>query len=365
MRVKSQKFGYANVRTNRGLSEISQFAPVLYITFLIALMPLLDLVCVFVAGTTQYLATNDFVAKAATQADYSSALNTMVNEAYQFQSTGLAKFLNMLPNGGYTGCGDDLYVLATDIGSGQVKSSGANKPLSQKINTQTSMYELLVKSTYEVSPLVSLSAVPVLCNVPGLGKPVTLAFTASRPVEHPGGLQAGPSGMVVAGTVSPFPRVASNPGNTPPPTSDTWRTPDIFQQIQKAGESVVSVNVVSVPAKQAFLGQLTSTGLNILPGQKIWIDTQSVGIWQTAPSYGNADANGYAGMFFGDAVSPRLTYGALLGQIGTNGSPFFLGDDKLNYPPVGAGTIFLTMNQCSNQYMNGVGYQMVRVIVVQ
>jgi hypothetical protein len=76
-------------------------------------MPLLDLSSAFVAGATQYLATNDFAAKAATQPDYSSALNSMANEAYQFQSNGLAQFVHIAPRGGYTGCGDDMYVLAT------------------------------------------------------------------------------------------------------------------------------------------------------------------------------------------------------------------------------------------------------------
>jgi hypothetical protein len=329
------------------------------------LMPLLDLVAVFVAGATQYLATNDFAAKAATQADYSSALNSMVTEAYQFQTNGLAKFAQMVPEGGFTGCGDDLYVLVTDTGTGAVTSSAADLPLSQPINTQSSIYELSVKSVYNVGPLVSLAAVPILGDIPGLGKPVTLTFTANRPVEHPGGLQAVPSGTVVASAVTPFARVNANSSSVVGPSNNTWRTPNIFQEIQSAGKTVVGVNVIEVPAKQAFLGQLTSTGLTITPGQQIWIDTQSVGIWETASSFGNTDANGYVGTYYSDAVSPPITYGSLLGEIGTSGSAFFLGNDQYNLPPPSTGALSLTMNQCSAQYMNGIGYQMVRVIIVQ
>src|ERR1700728_4503182 len=110
-------------RGKRGASQLAEFAPVLFVLFIIILMPLLDLAATFVAGGTQYLATQDFAAKAATQPDFSSALNSMANEAYQFQGTGLAQFVHMAPVGGYTGCGDDLFLLSTDIGSGAVTSS--------------------------------------------------------------------------------------------------------------------------------------------------------------------------------------------------------------------------------------------------
>src|SRR5580692_5495325 len=87
----------ASRRSKRGSSEISEFAPTLYILFLLVLMPLLDVGNLFVAGAAQYLATNDFAAKAATQGDYASILNAMANEAYQFQSTGFAKFVHLQP----------------------------------------------------------------------------------------------------------------------------------------------------------------------------------------------------------------------------------------------------------------------------
>jgi hypothetical protein len=205
-------------RNKKGSSEIAEFAPTLYILFLLILMPLLDVGNLFVAGATQYLATNDVAAKAASQGDYSSVLNTMANEAYQFQSTGLAKFVHLLPQGGYTGCGDDLYVLQTDIGSGTVTSSAADQPLALPIDTKAKMYEISVQSVYSVAPLISLAAVPGLGSVPGLGQPVTLTFTANRPVEHPGGLQAQPNGGVAGGAVTPFNRIAAVSGVAAPPT---------------------------------------------------------------------------------------------------------------------------------------------------
>jgi hypothetical protein len=201
----------------------------MYVLFLIILIPLLNLVNLFVSAATLYLATNDFASKAATQPNYSSALNAMAAESYKFQATGFARFLHMVPTGGFSGCGDDLYVLATDLGTGAVTSSQADMPLSQAIDTPASMYELSVQSVYEVSPLISMSALPLLGSVPGLGKPAALTFKATRPVEQPGGFQPPTPPRPQAAVQENFadPRGGRKPGNPPPPTPITWRTPSI------------------------------------------------------------------------------------------------------------------------------------------
>ena len=198
----------------------------------------------------------------------------------------------MIPAGGYTGCGNDLYVLATNIGSGSVTSSPPDQPLTQPINTTTGMYELQVKSVYTIEPQISLAALPLLGNIPGLGQAVTLNITANRPVEHPGGLQVASGGSASNGNVTPFPRVASNPATTVPPTNTTWRTPNIFQQIQNAGQTVVSINVFVVQGNNP---NFTPAGVTITPGEKIWIDTQAIGVWNPEPENGtvDCDANGY------------------------------------------------------------------------
>jgi hypothetical protein len=382
MRATTRRAG-RSLRNNRGSSELSEFAPVLYIMFLLILLPLLDIVTVFVAGTTQYLATNDFAAKAATQADFSSALNSMANEAYQFQANGLAQFVHMVPEGGYTGCGDDMYVLTTDIGTGTVASSAANLPLNQPIDTKAKIYELSVKSIYSVSPLVSLAAVPVLGNVPGLGQPVTLTFVANRPVEHPGGLQAAANGGVVgAGSVTNFARVNDNPGVSPPPTSITWRTPDIFKQIQAAGQTVVTVNVLNIQANYNNLptappGGWVATGIVVQPGEKVWLDTQATGVWGCPGFLNNGDANGQAntpnwGANYDLAVNnmqligyigspPILPYGFSSG--GTN-DPRFIpsGDTLLNFPINYTGPISMA---CNDNQIGDYGSQMVRVIITK
>jgi hypothetical protein len=387
MRSTTHRSGRRTLRNDRGSSELSEFAPVLYIVFLIILMPLLDLVCVFVAGAVQYLATNDLAAKAATQPSYSSALNSMANEAYQFQSNGLAQFVQMVPEGGYTGCGDDLYVLVTDLASGTVTSSAADQPIGQTINTQTNMYEISVKSAYSVGPLVSLAAVPILQNIPGLGKPVTLCFSANRPVEHPGGLQSAANGTVVGsgGPVTPFNRIASNPASAGPATAITWRTPNIFGQIQQAGQTVVNINVVNVLANYGTTvggqnGGWVNTGITVLPGQKVWLDTQAVGLWNDGVA--TTDANGLPasvtnpygqqgtidgdlpnGMLIGYTGSPPM-FPCGHSSVGISGDPRFIpsGDTLLNYSITNSGAISLA---CNDNQLGDTGSQMVRIIITQ
>ena len=370
------------LRSARGSSQIAEFAPALYIMFLIILIPLLDVVSVFVAGATLYLATNDFAAKAATQIDYSSALSSMANEATQFQSNGLARFVNMMPDGGYVGCGDDLYLLSTDIASGAVTSSMANQPLNQPIDTKANMYEISVQSTYMVSPLVTMAAMPVLQDVPGLGKPAVLTFVANRPVEHPGGLQPAGAGAVVGGApVTPFNRVASNPNVTGTPTNSTWRDPAIFKEIQAAGQTVVTVNVVQVyanynQAANAPPGGWINTGIVVQPGQSVWLDTQATGQWNNAIV--TSDANGAPGETnYGSSIDLSLQNAMLIGWAGANppilpyghstgafNSPQFIpsGDTLLNFPINFSGPIWLA---CNDNQAGDWGSQMVRIIVTQ
>jgi hypothetical protein len=354
-------------RSQRGASEIAQFIPALYILFLIVFLPLVNLGGLFVAATIQYLVTNDCVSKASTQGDYASALNTMATEAYQFQTLGLAKLITLFPQGGYVGCGNDLYVVSTNVASGAVTLSSPNKPLINSIDTGSNVYELSVKSIYSVAPLVNLSAVPLLGAVPGLGKPVTLNFTANRPVEHPGGLQiANNSGGGSGGGPTLFNRVTAPGTSFAGANNGTWYDPIIFDQIRAAGQTVVSVNVIVVLATSNVW---TPAGLNVLPGQKIWIDTQAVGSWTDKVGvWPSVSANGDpSNPTFPNFAAPSLPASCLVGQFGSN-TPFFVGNSLINYSPSTTGPLSMIINDGpvgTNAFADNSGAQMVRVIVVQ
>jgi hypothetical protein len=372
-------------RSTKGATEIAQFPLTIYCLFLVVLLPVLNLVTVLVAGCTAYLATNDLAAKAATQSTFAQALNAMTVEAYNFQSNGLAQFVKMAPQGGYTGCGNDLYVLATNIGGSGVQSSPADQSLASNIDTTKNIYEMQVVSSYTVSPLVSMASFPLLGSIPGLGQPITLSFAASRPIEHPGGMQTATNGGSTA-TVTPFNRIAdAGPGVPPPPTPVTWRNPSIFQQILAAGQTVVTVNVVTIFATQDW----QSSGVVLNSSEKVWIDTQAVGIWgqgPTQPTYNTMDANGFnypmQPSWLQWAVYAGAPGDALIGCIGktpptvSDAGPqrgpwnmFNVGDVLTNYPINAGGPLTFRINDNSNlsswAQANYNGEQLVRVIVTR
>jgi hypothetical protein len=341
------------------------------------LLPILNLVTLLIAGATAYLATNDLAAKAATQPSFAQALNAMTVEAYNFQSNSLAQFVKMSPQGGHTGCGNDLFVLATNIGGGGIQSSTADQSLTSNIDTTKNMYEMQVVSSYSVSPLISLSALPLLGSIPGLGQPITLSFAASRPIEHPGGMQIATDTGGGGGGVTPFHRInATPPGALTSPTAVTWRNPNIFQLIQSNGQTVVSVNVFTVQASNT---DWTPSGVQVLPGQKVYFDTQAVGFWGMQGSTGSAsgpistlsfvDANGIPLSVNGTGPLITANFWSLIGVLGVTGPvrpntphSFLVGDSQYNYQPPGTGQLFMTCNNCSSGLL---GAQMVRVIVVQ
>jgi hypothetical protein len=259
---------------------------------MLVLVPLLDLVNVMVAAGVEYLATNDFAAKAATQPDFNSALSSLFNEATQFQTNGLAKFVRLQPEGGYIGCGSDLYFISTSTANGTATTSSPNQAFTQQIDTTNNMYELSIKSSYSVPPLISLAALPVLSEVPGLSQPVTFTFTANRPLEQPGGFQpstsgnnvgnggsggSGGSGSGNGSAPSPFARsVPSNPNSFPPQGMTGWNNSAIYQQIAQAGQTAVSSSTLIVYANNP---NWTPTNISLASGQKLYTDVrQSMGL---------------------------------------------------------------------------------------
>jgi hypothetical protein len=216
---------------------------------------------------------------------------------------------------------------------------------------------------------------------------VKLTFVANRPIEHPGGLQTAAGGGVGSGgggpAVKPFNRVASNPNSAGPPSNVTWRNPAIFQAIQNAGQTVVTVAVVQVQANynqsaNAPPGGWVNTGITIQSGQNVWLDTQATGIWNNA-AY-TSDANGQPGTAangWGGNIDPNVNNGMLIGWTGPNppilpyghsnagpASTRYIpsGNTLLNFPDNYSGTIWLA---CNDNQAGDWGSQMVRIIITQ
>ena len=259
-------------------------------------------------------------------------------------------------------------------------------PAVPSVDTVANIYELSVTSTYSVAPLINLSAVPILGAVPGLGQPVTLTFTANRPVEHPGGLQtvAAATGGAFGGPSSYFSRVLSGSATDATASNVTWRTPNIYQQIKNAHQTIVSVNVFVVQANNP---NWTPSGVTVASGENVWIDTQAIGTWSYYPmsqqsssvaSLVQWDANGSTFMRCSPNPDATALGGSLVGVVGggsvaSNPNAFLVGDTLTNYSLTGAGQLYMMANLSSGQYASAPSYgapsswgaQMVRVIVTQ
>ncbi len=353
-------------------SLIAEFGPVLFILFVLTLVPLINLIGLATGAVTALLETNEAVSSAAIQEGYANSLSAMYTTCEKFFTMGFAKFTGLTPQNGYAACGMNLFIQTTPLSGKAVRQSAPNTPLSPPIDLTDNVYEFVGVNHVSIKPLISMENIPILGNVPGLGKPALLELTATRMVEHPTGLAYNTSS---SGEPAPKPFAHVLTSSLPDNASGynyNWRTPDIFARIQNAGETVVSVAVVVVPANAGITSGVvtssnwTQTGLNVANGQKIWVDTTSNGQWDTWPLQApNVDANGYSSGGTPANIAPNVTTGALVGHLGPTGQPFFLGDLQYNLALGNPGPLLLICNDAPPFYGDNIGSQIVRIVVVQ
>jgi len=339
---------------------IAEFGPVLFILFVLALVPLINFIGVATGAVTAMLETNEAVSAAAVQEGYTNSLSAMYSTCQKFFAMGFARFTGLTPQNGYAACGMNLYIQTTPLSGKPTLQPIPNTPMSPPIDLNDNVYEFVGKNQVSIKPLISMENIPILGNVPGLGKPAFLELTATRMVEHPTGLAYNKSN---SGDPAPQPFSRALTSALPPNASGYnfgWRDPTIFQQIEQAGQTVVSINVFVV---QASNSTITSSGVTVTPGEKVWIDTQAVGMWNPMPegTDANIDANGYVGApIYPDLQYPQFSQASLVGQVGSS-TPFLVGDDLFNFSPTGTGVLGMMMNDTA--YTDNIGSQIVRVIV--
>ncbi len=186
------------LRDRRTGSSLAEFGPALCIFFIFILIPLLDLLS-FVSGVGTAMLVANWSARQAgpcntfteAQASILQTENSLVN---------FRKFALMKPTAPGATSGLSVRVLVTPVvgGAGEsFDSPGAipnTPPTDQTVpnvpakNTMNCVYQYVVTSAYDVSPLFNFGGMPFLQDVPALGKPVPVVFTSTASVEHPEGL---------------------------------------------------------------------------------------------------------------------------------------------------------------------------------
>ncbi len=115
----------------------------------------------------------------------------MQRELNAVTGSGLGHFLNVVPVGGYSASGGDLWVEKADFNTKVIQYCGPNLKAPAPIDTSTFIYEYACVATCQVGPLCNLGAVPFIGSIPGLGPPATIKYVATVAVEYPSGLSAG------------------------------------------------------------------------------------------------------------------------------------------------------------------------------
>lgn len=178
-------------------ASIAEFGPALFVFFFIVLFPLINLIAMATGACTVYLATKLCATKAAEQTSFGDALIAAEEAAYNMEQGGFGKFAKLYPIGGYNNSGMDLYVIETNINTNVSYRHGPNTPfVARPIQTDENLYSYEAVCTYDIGPFMNLHSVPFIGNVPGVGVPATLSYTASMNVEHPEGLPQGVGGRV-------------------------------------------------------------------------------------------------------------------------------------------------------------------------
>ena len=359
-------------RSQKG--SLIEFAPVLFILFSLILMPIIDLIALGTGTATLVLLTHKSATQAANSADYDTALEKMVQETNSDLKSGFAQFALIKPVKGYQNCGTDLWVKATNYRSGTTVNFGPNTPVPPPVDLSNNIYEYTARATCEVGPLVNMGLIPFLAGVPGLGRPATITFDATRSVEHPNGLDNGQTLASLnkdsGGNVPKFDR---SPTGTPAIglNNSGWNYPNIYDAIAQAGQKVLAENVLIVKGTDDWV----NTGLNVSPGQIVWVDSRADGAWSNNPGPTTFDANGEANGMAAWKVFSGAYPGALIGCIGlppattaatgalSSSQLFGVGKTLTSHPVTGSGAISLMIND--NYRPNNQGLQVVRIIITQ
>lgn len=144
-------------RNERGGAQMSEFSLALMV-FIVMLFPLLDMVGLGLGYCGVWFVAQQSVSRASKADSFPNAAADMQAEASSLNGTGVAKFLNLKPVGGYNGCGLDLYMDATAIG-GNTTEYGPNSSYPPPADLTNNIYECRTRTHYEVSPWINMGGI--------------------------------------------------------------------------------------------------------------------------------------------------------------------------------------------------------------
>ena len=175
-------------RKSRGAASLAEFAPALFVFLVLIFFPFLNLFGCLCGVATAALIANQCATAAAVSQTYQDALTATSDTAVQLTNSCLGRFAHLQAVGGYRGCGVDVFVAVTNISSNATTTYGPNQPVTAPVDPQNNIYEYAAQVNYNIGPFLSMAAVPIVNDLPMVGKPLNFTFAVQKAAEYPDGL---------------------------------------------------------------------------------------------------------------------------------------------------------------------------------
>lgn len=349
----------------RAGATLAEWAPSLVVLLLIVL-PAINLIGLACGAATVFLAALQCSSRASVSTSLNNAIDAITAESTSVIESSMGKFSKLRPVGGVNNCGADLYINATDVFSSKTVVYGPNSPLPV-VDTAANVYELAVKTCFLVGPIIDMSGVPLMKDVPGVGRAAAITCSWHRVLER---APLFAKSKILAQGASPG-DFASPPGQQGSQGADGadlegWDYPSAGTSFKPMpGEEILDQKDLTVLASNP---QWTNTGIKVEEGNRLSFDFLADGTWTGANGmhpgdlWPPSDADGYTS---GTLTFDGMPFGALIGKVGENGTTFNIGKDLYNFTPPGTGMLFLIFNDDlanpSYSYEDNSGQQDVRV----
>lgn len=171
-------------RKERG-SAIAEFPVALLFLLVMVLFPMINLVLFAGSMATNMFFSRHVAGRASVCHKFDEMLLVADQEGQDLLASGFAKFAKLKPVGGLGGHGVDLYVYVINTGSNNLVEYGPNSAVPPPIDPARNVYEVGAQTCYDVGPMMDLSGAPFIGNIPLIGQPARVTFTAHRAVEDP------------------------------------------------------------------------------------------------------------------------------------------------------------------------------------
>ena len=164
---------------------MSEFGAAFVLFACVMLLPFINVCFALWVCSLAWFNVHQSAALAGSASTYGEAMSLVHAQEHGFVASPLLNGLKLVEDEQKD---IQLFVLEYGQKQGTTKEFGPNKPLDKSIDTSQNLYDYSVRVTFHVSPLLRLSAVPFLGNVPLLGKHLDITCRSDSFAEHPSGL---------------------------------------------------------------------------------------------------------------------------------------------------------------------------------